>query len=134
MIKARLFIVLIQVCLMISFVAGGLMFAKKMREAGYVTMLDPFEKRYGRVMAALLYIPALLGEVFWSAAILLALGQSQLLKNTAMSTHPMWAGCFLNVTKIFQSLAVDKITQPVKMCWAVRLVRCNLKGIRNILR
>ncbi|KAI0213393.1 High-affinity choline transporter 1 [Lamellibrachia satsuma] len=58
----------------ISLCLGGLMFAKKMREAGYVTMLDPFEKRYGRVMAALLYIPALLGEVFWSAAILLALG------------------------------------------------------------
>jgi len=56
------------------FVVGGLLFARKMREAGYVTMLDPFEQRYGRVMAALLYIPALLGEVFWSAAILSALG------------------------------------------------------------
>ena len=55
---------------------GGVLFAKKMRKAGYVTMLDPFEQRYGRVMAALLYIPALLGEVFWSAAILSALGES----------------------------------------------------------
>ena len=44
------------------FVVGGLLFARKMREAGYVTMLDPFEQRYGRVMAALLYIPALLGR------------------------------------------------------------------------
>ncbi|KAK2180844.1 hypothetical protein NP493_423g02008 [Ridgeia piscesae] len=58
----------------ISLCLGGLLFARKMREAGYVTMLDPFEQRYGRVMAALLYIPALLGEVFWSAAILSALG------------------------------------------------------------
>ena len=71
------------------------MFAKKMREAGYVTMLDPFEQRYGRVMAALLYIPALLGEVFWSAAILSALGQSQLLKNTVMQLTRFERNVFL---------------------------------------
>jgi len=47
-----------------------------MREAGYVTMLDPFRERYGRVMAALLYIPALLGDIFWASAILAALGKS----------------------------------------------------------
>ena len=38
-------------------------------------MLDPFYERYGRVMTAFLYIPALLGEVFWSGAILSALGK-----------------------------------------------------------
>ena len=54
---------------------GGFIFAKKMREAGYVTMLDPFEEKYGRVMAALLYIPALMGDIFWTGAILSALGQ-----------------------------------------------------------
>lgn len=58
----------------LSLCLGGLLFAKKMREAGYVTMLDPFEQRYGRVMSALLFIPALLGDIFWSAAILSALG------------------------------------------------------------
>ncbi len=54
--------------------AGGLIFAKKMRDAKYVTMLDPFEKKYGRVMTALLYIPALLGDIFWTGATLSALG------------------------------------------------------------
>eukprot|EP00058_Branchiostoma_floridae_P017811 XP_002603300.1 hypothetical protein BRAFLDRAFT_119704 [Branchiostoma floridae] len=58
----------------ISLVIGGLFFAKKMRAAGYVTMLDPFQQRYGDRMGGLLFIPALLGEVFWSAAILSALG------------------------------------------------------------
>ncbi|KAI0229264.1 High-affinity choline transporter 1 [Lamellibrachia satsuma] len=58
----------------LSLCIGGMLFAKKMRESNYVTMLDPFEQRYGRVMAALLYIPALLGDVFYSAAILSALG------------------------------------------------------------
>lgn len=50
------------------------MFAKKMRREGYVTMLDPFQRKYGSRMGGLLFIPALLGEIFWSAAILSALG------------------------------------------------------------
>lgn len=37
-------------------------------------MLDPFQEKYGPRMGGLLYIPALLGEIFWSAAILAALG------------------------------------------------------------
>ena len=56
---------------------GGLFFANKMRSQGYVTMLDPFQRKYGERMGGLLYIPALMGEVFWSAAILAALGKSQ---------------------------------------------------------
>lgn len=53
---------------------GGIFFAKRMREQGYVTMLDPFHRKYGERIGGLLYIPALLGEVFWSGAILAALG------------------------------------------------------------
>lgn len=57
-----------------SLAMGGLFFAKKMREANYITMLDPLQDKYGRVMGAFLYIPAFLGETFWSASILAALG------------------------------------------------------------
>lgn len=53
---------------------GGLFFAKPMRSRGYVTMLDPFQQLYGKRMGGLLFIPALMGEIFWSAAILSALG------------------------------------------------------------
>ena len=59
------------------FSPGGVFFARPMREAGYVTMLDPFRVRYGRVVAALLYVPALMGELFWSGAILSALGKGK---------------------------------------------------------
>ena len=45
-----------------------------MRDNEYFTMLDPFQKKYGPRMGGLLYIPALMGEIFWSAAILAALG------------------------------------------------------------
>jgi len=58
----------------ISLILGGKFFAVKMRSLGFTTMLDPFEIRYGKKTAALLFIPALIGEVFWSSAILTALG------------------------------------------------------------
>ena len=56
--------------------AGGLFFANKMRSQGYVTMLDPFQQKYGGRMGGLIYIPALMGEVFWTGAVLSALGES----------------------------------------------------------
>lgn len=56
------------------FLKGGLIFAKKMRKEGHMTMLDPLQEKYGSVMGGLLAIPAFAGELFWSAAILSALG------------------------------------------------------------
>ncbi|MEZ4884277.1 MAG: sodium:solute symporter family protein [Chitinophagales bacterium] len=58
----------------LSLVVGGLFFARKMRRYQFKTMLDPLEQRFGKQMAALLFLPALTGEIFWSAAILTALG------------------------------------------------------------
>jgi len=48
-----------------------------MRSRGYVTMLDPFQQLYGKRMGGLLFIPALMGEMFWSGAILSALGKNR---------------------------------------------------------
>ena len=58
----------------LSLILGGLIFAGPMRRRNYTTMLDPLADRFGERMAAVLYLPALLGEVFWTAAILTALG------------------------------------------------------------
>lgn len=58
----------------LSLIIGGLFFARKMRRFRFKTMLDPLAQRYGKRMSAVLFLPALLGEVFWSAAILTALG------------------------------------------------------------
>lgn len=38
-------------------------------------MLDPLQDKFGERMGGLLFLPALCGEVFWSAAILGALGE-----------------------------------------------------------
>ena len=58
----------------LSLIIGGLFFARKMRRFEFKTMLDPLSQRFGKRMAALLFIPALTGEIFWTAAILTALG------------------------------------------------------------
>ncbi|XP_076365528.1 high-affinity choline transporter 1-like isoform X2 [Tachypleus tridentatus] len=58
----------------LSLLIGGIVFAKKMRSQGYVTMLDPLQENFGSKMGGLLFLPALCGEIFWSAAILAALG------------------------------------------------------------
>ncbi|KXJ09271.1 high-affinity choline transporter 1 isoform X2 [Exaiptasia diaphana] len=57
-----------------SLAIGGLFFAKIMRKRKYVTMIDPFQERYGKHIGSIMYFPALMGEIFWSAAILSALG------------------------------------------------------------
>ncbi len=58
----------------LSLVIGGILFAPRMRRFRFTTMLDPLEMRFGKGAAALLYLPALTGEIFWTAAILTALG------------------------------------------------------------
>ena len=47
-----------------------------MRRAGYHTMIDPFQEKYGARIGGILYIPALCGEILWSAAILASLGST----------------------------------------------------------
>ena len=53
---------------------GGIWFAPLMRRHRFTTLLDPFHRRFGSRAAALLYLPAVAGELFWTSAILTALG------------------------------------------------------------
>lgn len=63
-------------CFGISLILGGLFFARRMRQLRFTTLIDPFEARYGKHWAAVLFIPAMLAEVFWSAELLVAAGSS----------------------------------------------------------
>ncbi|XP_035829842.1 high-affinity choline transporter 1 [Aplysia californica] len=49
-------------------------YAPKMRQGGYITMFDPFQLKYGKKVGAILFIPQFLGDLFWAAATLAALG------------------------------------------------------------
>lgn len=61
-------------CFGLSLILGGLFFARTMRRAGYTTLVDPLDARFGAGWAAVLFLPALAGELFWSAELLVALG------------------------------------------------------------
>ena len=63
-------------CFGISLVLGGLFFAGTMRRNGFTTLIDPFESRFGAEWAAVLFLPALAGELFWSASLLVAIGST----------------------------------------------------------
>lgn len=56
-----------------------------MRDQGYVTMLDPFQQKYGARVGSLLFFPALFGETVWTASILGALGTPSSLKSVPSS-------------------------------------------------
>lgn len=58
----------------LSLIIGGIFFARKMRRYEFKTMIDPLEQRYGKKVAAILSLPAISGELFWTSAILTALG------------------------------------------------------------
>src|SRR5437899_1014765 len=63
-------------CFGISLIIGGVLFAAVMRRHGFTTLIDPFEARFGKRWAAVLFLPALAGELFWSAELLVALGST----------------------------------------------------------
>jgi len=58
----------------LSLIIAGLFYARVMRRHGFTTLVDPLESRYGKGAAAILMVPAVMAETFWSAAILVALG------------------------------------------------------------
>lgn len=63
-------------CFGLSLILGGLFFARTMRQHGFTTLIDPLEARFGRQWAAILFLPALAGELFWSAELLVAIGST----------------------------------------------------------
>lgn len=55
-------------------ILGGVTVAKTLRTRRYVTMVDPYQVRYGNNMGVLLLLLHVTGDLFFSAATLLALG------------------------------------------------------------
>ncbi|XP_061626072.1 high affinity choline transporter 1-like isoform X1 [Phyllopteryx taeniolatus] len=58
----------------VTFFLGGFFFAKPMRENNYVTMMDPFQKKYGNFLSNALILPALIADVLWVSRTLVSLG------------------------------------------------------------
>lgn len=110
----------------LSLVMGGIFFANKMREEGYVTMLDPFQEVFGSRMGGLLFIPALLGEVFWSAATLSALGATlNVILRMGQETSVILSACIAVFYTLFGGLYSVAYTDVIQlMCIFAGLWLC----------
>ena len=87
-----------------------------MREAEYVTMLDPLQDKYGKIMGAFLYIPAFLGESFWSASILSALGATlSVIMDLEMNTSVIVSACIAVGYTFFGGLYSVAYTDVVQL-------------------
>ncbi|KAE8280953.1 High affinity choline transporter 1 Hemicholinium-3-sensitive choline transporter [Larimichthys crocea] len=58
----------------LAFTLGGLFFAEPMRDRKYVTMMDPFQIKYGDRLTGLLSLAPLLSEIIWVTSTLISLG------------------------------------------------------------
>ncbi len=57
--------------------SGAVFFVRPIRSKRYVTLMDPFQRKHGNTIAAVIFIPALLADIFWIACVLVALLISQ---------------------------------------------------------
>ncbi|KAM6997182.1 high-affinity choline transporter 1-like [Tautogolabrus adspersus] len=57
-----------------TFIIGGLVFAKPMRERNLITMLDPFHDKYGKVVTTGLCLASLFIDIVWVPSTLIGLG------------------------------------------------------------
>ncbi|XP_070772193.1 high-affinity choline transporter 1-like [Enoplosus armatus] len=58
----------------LAFTLGGLFFAEPMRDQKYVTMMDPFQIKYGNGLSGLLSVAPLMSEIIWVTSTLISLG------------------------------------------------------------
>lgn len=54
---------------------GGLFFAKTMRDRKYVTMMDPFQIKYGNLISGVLSVALLISDIIWVTGTLIGLGK-----------------------------------------------------------
>ena len=81
----------------LSLVVGGSLFAKKMRDAKYFTMIDPFTQKYGK-WGSVLVIPAAISEIIWCAAILSSLGSTIFIILGVEDTYSIYIAAILSLS------------------------------------
>ncbi|XP_030005323.1 high-affinity choline transporter 1-like [Sphaeramia orbicularis] len=58
----------------LNLVIGGLFFTTPIRRKNYVTLMDPFQEKYGNTVSAILFIPVIISDILWVTCVLGALG------------------------------------------------------------
>ncbi|XP_008319618.1 high-affinity choline transporter 1-like [Cynoglossus semilaevis] len=80
------------------FIIGGLFFAEPMRNNKYVTMMDPFQVKYGKVPTAALSLACLVSEVMWVTGTLIGLGVTMSVILDLSYTVSIWISAAVAIT------------------------------------
>ena len=78
-----------------SFPIAGVFLAKPLREKKYITIMDPFQQKYGDIVSCTLVIPLLIGDILWMACIMAGLGKVISLLVMSCSEGGMYQGEFM---------------------------------------
>ena len=62
------------ICYALSMTINGLIFVPKLRQKGYVTLIDSLQDAFGETVGGLVYLPSCIGDICWTSAVLSALG------------------------------------------------------------
>ncbi|XP_068183835.1 high-affinity choline transporter 1-like, partial [Antennarius striatus] len=81
-----------------SFIAGGLVFAKQMRERNFMTMLDPFHFKYGKEITSVLSLASLFTDLTWVPATLISLGGTMSVVLDLSFTLCVWISAAVIIT------------------------------------
>nr|XP_057920414.1 high-affinity choline transporter 1-like isoform X1 [Doryrhamphus excisus] len=80
------------------FIFGGLFFAEPMRNNKYVTMMDPFQVKYGKVATATLSLACLVSEIMWVTGTLIGLGVTMSVILDLSYTVSIWISAAVAIT------------------------------------
>ncbi|KAM4599829.1 high-affinity choline transporter 1-like [Fundulus diaphanus] len=80
------------------FIIGGFFFAEPMRNNKYVTMMDPFQIKYGKVPTAALSVACLLSEIMWVTGTLIGLGVTMSVILDLSYTVSIWISAAVAIT------------------------------------
>ncbi|XP_028324369.1 high-affinity choline transporter 1-like [Gouania willdenowi] len=82
----------------VCFIIGGLFFAEPMRDNKYVTMMDPFQIKYGKVPTAALSLASLASEIMWVTGTLIGLGVTMSVILDLSYTVSIWISAAVAIT------------------------------------
>ncbi|KAM4729174.1 high-affinity choline transporter 1-like [Anableps anableps] len=82
----------------LCFIIGGFFFAEPMRNNKYVTMMDPFQIKYGKVPTAALSLASLVSEIMWVTGTLIGLGVTMSVILDLSYTVSIWISAAVAIT------------------------------------
>ncbi|XP_054460937.1 high-affinity choline transporter 1-like [Anoplopoma fimbria] len=104
---------------MVSFIIGGLFFAKPMRDKEYVTMMDPFQIKYGNVLSGALVLPSILVDVLWVSCTLLSLGATMTVILDLPYAYSVWISSAVAIIyTLLGGLYSVAYTDVIQLCLA----------------